>query len=93
MMKVGCSLLATALMVATSPAADATCIVSDPNPPLNVRSSPNGALEPFKLPNGTQIEIIDTKLSHGHIWIYVADASPLGWVLKNLVHCDDHGEW
>ncbi|PNE10928.1 MAG: hypothetical protein CR217_11490 [Beijerinckiaceae bacterium] len=85
-------ILAIALMLAASPAM-ATCVVSDPNPPLNVRATPNGALEPFKLPNGSQIEIIDTKLSHGRIWIYVADASPLGWVLKNLVHCDDHREW
>lgn len=70
----------------------ALCIVSDPNPPLNVRMSPNGEKLKFQLQNGEQVEIIDTKISHGRIWIYVADASPLGWVLKDLIQCRYNGD-
>jgi hypothetical protein len=61
------------------------CKVKDPNPPLNVRQSPNGTII-GKLGNGTQVEAglsqVDNKKKQ---WINIRSGKLNGWVIGSSI--------
>ena len=65
----------------------AQCRVSDPNPPLNVRTTPNGSIV-GTLSNGTLVTVLD--YSPNKPWVYVGryeDRFPIGWVYREYLDC------
>ncbi len=61
-------------------------IARDPNPPINVRSSPVVAPDNIvaKLPNGTQVIVVDEKsFSETEQWVLI-NAPSSGWIAKKL---------
>jgi hypothetical protein len=65
------------------------CRVSDPNPPLNVRTASNGKSKIVgQLPNGTMVLVLD--FSPNKSWAFVGkskDRSPVGWVFSEYIEC------
>jgi tetratricopeptide (TPR) repeat protein len=86
------SFIAAATLLSTSAAAAPrkiigdVCRVSDPNPPLNIRTTPNGSVA-GSLSNGTVITVLQH--SENKQWAYVGreDRSALGWVYSELIDC------
>jgi uncharacterized protein len=67
------------------------CRVSDPNPPLNIRTTPNGSIV-GTLPNGTLVAVLD--YSANRLWVFVGryeDWSPIGWVYGEYLDCKATG--
>jgi uncharacterized protein YecT (DUF1311 family) len=63
------------------------CCVADPEPPLNVRTTPNGSIV-ASLTNGTLVTILD--YSENKSWVFIGraeDRSPIGWVFAEYVDC------
>jgi uncharacterized protein len=72
------------LKAKTSEIAD-QCWVSDPNPPLNVRATPNGSIV-GSLSNDTRVVVLENSQS----WVFVGryeDRSPIGWVYREYINC------
>jgi hypothetical protein len=70
----------------TPPANQCKTIARDPNPPMNVRSSPVVAPDNIvgTLMNGTQLSVIDEKnFGNGEHWLRI-NAPHTGWVSKKL---------
>jgi uncharacterized protein len=71
------------------------CRVSDPNPPLNVRTTPNGS-RVGSLPNDTRVVVLD--YNDNRSWVFVGryeDRSPIGWVFAEYIDCradNDRGD-
>jgi uncharacterized protein len=63
------------------------CRVSDPNPPLTVRTAPHGGSMVGSLPNGTLVAVLD--FSSNKTWVFVEDEdrSPIGWVYGKYLDC------
>jgi hypothetical protein len=92
-------LLAVSLVLATlsSPAAavwvwvptKAECVVADPTgTPLNVRSTPNGAIL-GALHNDTKVIVAETIMASGQKWARVMpEIGKQGWVFRNYLNCD-----
>ncbi len=82
--------LACSLVVMATAAMAETCVVEDPSgTPLNVRSSPNGAIR-GALHNGVLVTILDTTLdTRGASWAYIAPlgGGKRGWVYKSYLRC------
>ena len=63
------------------------CIVADFDPPLNVRTTPNGTII-SALPNGTSVIPLD--YSESETWVFVGkpeDGSAIGWVFRKYLDC------
>jgi len=63
------------------------CRVSDPEPPLNVRATPNGT-KVGSLSNGTMVVVLDHNANKS--WVFVGrheDRSPIGWVYREYLNC------
>jgi SH3 domain-containing protein len=86
------SFIATATLLSSAAAAaprkiiGETCRVSDPEPPLNVRTTPNGSIV-GTLSNGTSVIVLD--YSKNKPWIFVGseDRAPIGWVHGEYIDC------
>ena len=72
------------------------CRVSDPSPPLTVRTTPNGT-SVGSLPNDTFVRVLD--YSENQSWMFVGkdeDRSPIGWVYGEYLDCKANttgGDW
>jgi uncharacterized protein len=72
------------------------CRVADPNPPLNVRTTPNGSIV-GSLSNDTVVSVLD--YSANKQWIFVGryeDRSPIGWAFGEYLDCRANvgsGDW
>jgi uncharacterized protein len=73
----------------------AQCSVTDPNPPLNVRTTPNCSIV-GALSNGTRVVVFDYNANRS--WAFVGryeDRSPIGWVYVEYIDCktNDPPDW
>ncbi len=77
-------LLIAVALLATSAAARAGCVVTDPTgTPLNIRSSPNGQIV-GTLRNGTSVTIQTiVHDNQGRAWANIG----VGWVYREFVSC------
>jgi hypothetical protein len=65
------------------------CRVADPEPPLNVRTTPNGSVV-GALSNDTRVVVLD--YNPNKTWAFVGryeDRSPVGWVFTEYLDCKD----
>jgi hypothetical protein len=69
------------------------CVISDPDPPTNVRTRANGVII-GRLANGHPVRMIDQVRAHDGLWDFVMDLSrgtdqeqPSGWVYDPLIRC------
>jgi uncharacterized protein len=63
------------------------CHVADPNPPANIRTTPNGSIV-GTLSNGTLVRVLD--YSANKAWVFIGrhdDRSPIGWVYGEYLDC------
>jgi S1-C subfamily serine protease len=70
---------------------EAICVVSDPNPPLNVRTAPNGSIV-GTLVNNTMVVVLYTNPDRS--WAFVGRAenrSPIGWAFRRYLDCKGIG--
>jgi hypothetical protein len=52
-----------------------SCVISDIDPPTNVRTQPNGVII-HQLPNGTQVRVVDqTRDANGHLWDFITTSA------------------
>ncbi|MGO9546770.1 MAG: SH3 domain-containing protein [Rhodomicrobium sp.] len=72
------------VLLAASNAAQAGCAVTDPTgTPLNIRSTPNGAII-GTLRNGASVTIQETLYdSRGRLWANIG----IGWVFREFLSC------
>jgi hypothetical protein len=71
----------------TTKSAYAKCTVIDPQPPLNVRATPNGRIV-SGLQRGDQVTITKQG-ANGWVHIAARDGTPLGWVYSRYLDCDN----
>jgi S1-C subfamily serine protease len=78
-----------AKVTSSSSATVEQCRVSDPDPPLNVRTGPNGRIV-GKLNNGTIVTVLDGTTVRGDNWVYVRteDGVSIGWVFRDYLDCE-----
>jgi hypothetical protein len=69
------------------------CVISDPDPPTNVRTRANGVII-GTLANGDTVRIIDQVRAYDGLWDFVVELStsidqeqPSGWVYDPLIRC------
>jgi hypothetical protein len=81
----------SAVLPVHAPRAAERCRISDPNPPLKVRATPNGSIV-GSLSNGTFVTVLD--YSANKQWVFVGkyeDRSPIGWVYQQYINCTEQG--
>jgi hypothetical protein len=74
-----------ALLLTTTCATADVCRVSDPAPPLNIRSYPNGRIV-GSLPNGTQVTTMD-RIGKWYSITIGDDLNLAGWVFGQYLDC------
>jgi Bacterial SH3 domain/PAN domain len=78
------------LGLAADASAQSRCLVADPTgTPLNVRTSPDGAIL-GTLPNDLPVTVLDTTSYRGKAWAHIgrtANNSPIGWVFHDYLDC------
>ena len=69
------------------------CVVTDPDPPTNVRTRANGVII-GTLSNGDRVRVIDQIRANDGLWDFVTEVNtstdqeqPLGWVYDQLIRC------
>ena len=87
------TILAATLFSAAPALAAGACLVDDPTgTPLNVRSTPNGAIL-TTLSNGTRVEVLEETKIGNKRWLFVArQGERLGWIFGAYVVCPKDGD-